>query len=256
MKLLSRFACAVLLSAFASASYAQVPQPSVAAPTMSVDDCFKAAQDAENQNRLKDAESYYEKVVNGIEKEKSKNFQALYRAYSGLGNVDLKLKDMVGADDNYRSALSAAVKLYGAGNFELTKPLMNLAKVCYQEKKFFDASTYLRQALALAERKSGAEDADSVAIREKLAETLERTGNYKECEVLIKQSLALREKNGDRNSPQLLALLNCYSDVLHKTDRIAEAEQIDYQVDQIHAGKVPVPYQVPGGAPPPALTKP
>lgn len=239
MKLV-KFACVVLLSVTASTANAQTPSaPTTAATDRSVEDLFKAAQGLEGQNNFREAESYYEKIVREIEKEKVKNFPNLYRAYSGLANAELKLKDMTGADLNYREALSAAVKVYGAGSYDLTKPLLNLARVCYQEKKYFDAATYFKQALALVERKSGVEDAEAVSIREKLAETLERSGSYKESEVLLKQSLALREKNGDHNSAQLLALLNCYSDVLHKTDRVSEAEQIDYKVDQIHAGKVP-----------------
>ncbi|CAN5254121.1 hypothetical protein BH10CYA1_BH10CYA1_50930 [soil metagenome] len=238
---LARLACVVLLSITASTANAQAPTATkaAAATDRSVEDLFKAAQNLEGQNNFKEAESYYEKIVREIEKEKVKNFPALYRAFNGLGNADLKLKDMAGADLNYREALSAAVKVYGAGSYDLTKPLISLARVFYQEKKYFDAATYFKQALALVERKSGIEDAEAVSIREKLAETLERSGSYKESEVLLKQSLALREKNGDHNSPQLLALLNCYSDVLHKTDRVSEAEQIDYQVDQIHAGKIP-----------------
>ncbi len=236
---LARFACVVLLSFTASTANAQAPTAPAAATDRSVEDLFKAAQNLEGQNNFREAESYYEKIVRQIEKEKVKNFPNLYRAYTGLGNADLNIKDMPGADLNYREALSAAVKVYGAGSYDLTKPLLNLARVCYQEKKYFDSATYFKQALALVERKSGIEDAESVSIREKLAETLERSGKYKESEVLLKQSLALREKNGDHSSPQLLALLNCYSDVLHKTDRVSEAEQIDYQVDQIHAGKIP-----------------
>ncbi|MBI2812151.1 MAG: tetratricopeptide repeat protein [Candidatus Melainabacteria bacterium] len=236
---LATFACVVLLSFTASTACAQAPTAPVAATDRSVEDLFKAAQNLEGQNNFREAESYYEKIVREIEKEKVKNFPALYRAYNGLGNADLKLKDMPGADLNYREALSAAVKVYGAGSYDLTKPLINLARVFYQEKKYFDSATYFKQALALVERKSGIEDPEAVSIREKLAETLERSGSYKESEVLLKQSLALREKNGDHSSPQLLALLNCYSDVLHKTDRVSEAEQIDYQVDQIHAGKIP-----------------
>jgi tetratricopeptide (TPR) repeat protein len=239
MKITS-FACAALLSIAASAAGAQAPVATNAAATeRSVDDLFKAAQVLEAQNNFKEAESYYEKIIRNLEKEKVKNAPALYRAYNGLGNADLKLQDTTGADLNYREALSNAVKVYGAGSADLTKPLVTLARVCYQEKKYFDAATYFKQALALLERKSGIEDPEAVSIREKLAETLERSGNYKESEALLKQSLALREKNGDHNSAQLLALLNCYSDVLHKTDRISEAEQIDYQVDQIHAGKIP-----------------
>ncbi len=239
---LAKFACVVLLSITARTANAQTPTATSASTTVSdrsVEDLFKAAQGLEGQNNFREAESFYEKIVREIEKEKVKNFPNLYRAYSGLANAELKIKDMTGADLNYREALSAAVKVYGAGSYDLTKPLLNLARVCYQEKKYFDSATYLKQALALVERKKGIEDAEAVSIREKLAETLERSGSYKESEVLLKQSLALREKSGDHNSPQLLALLNCYSDVLHKTDRVSEAEQIDYQVDQIHAGKIP-----------------
>ncbi len=237
---LAKFVCVVVLSISASTVHAQAPTATTTAATdRSLEDLFKAAQGLEGQNNFKEAEIFYEKIVREMEKAKVKNFPTLYRAYSGLANAELKIKDITGADLNYREALSAAVKVYGAGSSDLTKPLMNLARVCYQEKKYFDAATYFKQALALVERKSGIEDAEAVSIREKLAETLERSGSYKESEVLLKQSLALREKNGDHNSPQLLALLNCYSDVLHKTDRVSEAEQIDYQVDQIHAGKIP-----------------
>ena len=238
---LNKCACLVFtLFAMASAVRAQAPDPKAAlAPQMSVDDCFKNAQDLESQGKFKEAENYYNMVVSGIEKEKSKNLPALFKAYNGLGNDDFKLKDMQGAEINYREALSAAAKLYGPGNIELSKPLTVLARVCYQEKKYLDAANHLKQALALVERKSGVENPDAVSIREKLAETYERSGSYKESEVLLKQSLALREKNGDHSSAQLLALLNCYSDVLHKTDRVGEAEQIDYQVDQIHSGKIP-----------------
>ncbi len=236
---LNRFVWAVLLSMSASTAYAQAPAVSTAAPERSIEELFKSAQSCEHQNNFKEAEFFYEKIVRRYEKEKVKNHQTLYQAYTGLGNVDMKLNDLTGADLNYREALSAAVNMYGAGSPELIKPLTTLARACYQQKKYSDCASHLRQALALAERKSGVEDPDAVTIREKLAETLERSGNYKECENLLKQSLLLRDKNGDHSSAQVLALLNCYSDILHKTDRANEAEQIDYQVDQIHAGKVP-----------------
>jgi tetratricopeptide (TPR) repeat protein len=239
------FRCACLLLALSTTvcgALAQAPDPKKPPPPtqISVEDCFSNAEELERHGKFKEAESFYDQVVAAIEKEKAKNLPALFKAYNGLGNVDSKMKDLPGADDNYRRALSTAVKLYGAGNFELVKPLTNISHVCYQRKNFSDSATYLKQALALSERKGGAEDPDAVSVREKLAETFERSGNYKESEVLLKQSLALREKNGDHSSPQLLALLNCYSDVLRKTDRNSEAEQIDYQVDQIHAGKIPV----------------
>lgn len=236
---LNRFVWVVLLSICASTANAQAPTAPAAAPDPSIDDLFRSAQTFEAQNKLKDAEYYYEKIVRRYDKEKVKNFPNLYKAYDGLGNVDLKLQDVTGADLNFREALSAAVKTYGAGSADLIKPLTTLAKVCYQQKKYADSASHFKQALALAERKSGPEDPEAVGIREKLAETLERAGNYKESESLIKQSLLLRDKYGDHSSAQVLALLNCYSDVLHKTDRTAEAEQIDYQVDQIHAGKTP-----------------
>ncbi len=236
----NRFAGLVSMLALASAAHAQTPDPKAVVETkMSVEDCFKNAQDLEAQGKFKEAETFYSMVVVGIEKEKKKNLPALFKAYNGMGNVDLRIQDLQGAELNYREALSAAAKLFGPGNFELARPLTTLARVCYQEKKYLEAANHLKQALALVERKSGLEDAEAVAIREKLAETYERCGNYKESEVLLKQSLALRDKNGDHSSPQLLALLNCYSDLLHKTDRIAEAEQIDYKVDQIHSGKLP-----------------
>lgn len=237
---LNRFVWVVLLSITASTTvYAQAPTATPAAPERSVEDLFRSAQALEKQNNLREAEYCYETIVHRYEKQKVKNYANLFQAYTGLGNVDMKLQDLTGADLNYREALSAAVNMYGAGSAELIKPLTTLARVCYQQKKYSDSASHLRQALALAERKGGVEDLESVAIREKLAETLERSGNYKESESLIKQSLLLRDKIGDHTSAQVLALLNCYSDVLHKTDRISEAEQIDYQVDQIHAGKVP-----------------
>ncbi|HEY9730717.1 MAG TPA: tetratricopeptide repeat protein [Drouetiella sp.] len=236
----NRLGLVVLLSICAStAAYAQAPSAQPAAPEMSVDDLLRSAQTYEKRKNWKEAEYCYEKIVQKYQKEKVKNFPFLYQAYSGLGGVDLKLQDLSGADLNYREALAAAVNVYGPGNAELIKPLTTLAQVCYAQKKYSDSGTYLRQALALAERKGGPEDVESISIREKLAETLERSGNYKECESLIKQSLLLRDKIGDHSSAQVLALLNCYSDILHKTDRASEAEQIDYQVDQIHAGKVP-----------------
>lgn len=236
---LNKFVWGVLLSVSASTAYAQAPTATTAVPERSVEDLFRAAQTLERQNNFKEAEFFYEKIVRKYEKEKVKNFPNLYQAYTGLGNVDLKLQDLTGADLNYREALSAAVNMYGAGSADLIKPLTALAQVCYQERKYSDSASHLKQALALVERKSGADDPDAVSLREKLAETLERSGNYKECESLIKQSLLLRDKSGDHSSAQVLKLLNCYSDILHKTDRPNEAEQIDYQVDQIHAGKIP-----------------
>ncbi|HEY9679785.1 MAG TPA: tetratricopeptide repeat protein [Drouetiella sp.] len=210
-----------------------------AASQVSFEDSVKKAHDFEKQNNYKDAVDTYKTIVAGSEKEKSKNLPVMLKVYNGLGESYLKLQNLKEADRSYRDALSCAVKIYGAGSAELIKPLITLAQVCSQEKNFQDAASHYKQALGLAERKSQVDGPEAVAVREKLAETYERSGNYKESEVLIKQSLSLREKAGDHSSPQLLALLNCYSDVLRKTERAAMADQVDYQVDQIHAGKTP-----------------
>lgn len=233
----NRFACCLLALTVSSAARAQAPTTQVATPRLSVEECFQSAHDKEVHGKYREAESFYNIAVTGIEKEKSRNLPALLKAYNGIGAVNLKLNDYPGAEIAYREALSTAAKLFGSGNIELAKPLRTLAMVCYQEKKYIDAASHLKGALALIEKKDGVEDPEAVAIREKLADTYERSGNYKESEALLKQALEMREKKGDKGSPQLLALLNCYSDLLHKLDRVAEAEQIDYRVDQIHMHK-------------------
>jgi len=159
---------------------------------------INTAQQEEKQGHHKRAVEVYKKMGTWRQTVFGEQDKAAQAAYVKAGDIAMSQKDYPQAEDNYRHALSGAVKCYGPGTPELIPFLGKLVSVTLAEKSFRDAETFASEVVALSEHEFGAKDPRAKAAKQQLysvlqsyAQELTRDNRTEELQVIQNKMAAI-----------------------------------------------------------------
>jgi len=114
------------------------------------------------------------------------------------------------AEAAYRRQIACAVRLYGAGAYEMCPILSNIGEACIAQGKFPDAVSSYRQLHQLKKRKLGDANSETLGAMLKLAGALKQGGNVKEAETMAKEGATLAQA-----SPENALLVQAFNEVIN-----------------------------------------
>lgn len=150
---------------------------------------------------------------------------AVWNIMEKIGALKTKRGDYAGAEQWYRIVLTAELKHYGPGVYELVPILEKMGQVSLQQKKYSDAENYLQQVYTQRSRKFGVDNADTVATAIDLARAYSESGDLKNAADILNKTIAA--KSNDAGSPQMVKVLQTYATVLKKQNKPEELASIE-----------------------------
>ncbi|HEY9732961.1 MAG TPA: tetratricopeptide repeat protein [Drouetiella sp.] len=156
---------------------------------------------------------------------------AVWKIMEKIGEVKSKRGDYAGAEQWYRVVLTAELKHYGAGTYELVPILEKMGQVSLQQKKYSDAQNYLQQVYTQKLRKFGAEKPETVATALELSRAYSESGALTDSADLLNKTI--EAKSTDAGSPQMVKLLEAYLAVLKKQNKAEESARIEARLNTI-----------------------
>lgn len=182
---------------------------------------------------------------------------AVWKIMGNIAALKCKRGDYAGAEQWYRVILTAELKHYGAGTYELVPMLEKMGQVSLQQKKYNDAQNYLLQVYTQRSRKFGLDGPETVASALDLSRAYSESGDLSSAAELL--SKTVDAKLSDSGSPQMVKLLEAYMGVLKKQNKQEEFTRIESKLQTMK----PVPVaksepvvEAPKGAPGTAETPP
>lgn len=150
---------------------------------------------------------------------------AVWKIMGNVAALKCKRGDYAGAEQWYRVILTAELKHYGAGTYELVPMLEKMGQVTLQQKKYSDAQNYLLQVYTQRSRKFGLDGAETVASAMELSRAYAESGDLSSAAELL--SKTVDAKLSDSGSPQMVKLLEAYMGVLKKQNKQEEFTRIE-----------------------------
>ncbi|CAN5229132.1 hypothetical protein BH10CYA1_BH10CYA1_07910 [soil metagenome] len=150
---------------------------------------------------------------------------AVWKIMGNVAALKYKLGDYAGAEQWYRVILTAELKHYGAGTYELVPMLEKMGQATLQQKKYSDAQNYLLQVYTQRLRKFGADGPETVASALELSRAYSESGDLSSAADLL--SKTVDAKLSDSGSPQMVKLLEAYMGVLKKQNKQEELTRIE-----------------------------
>ncbi|MBS1957007.1 MAG: tetratricopeptide repeat protein [Cyanobacteria bacterium SZAS-4] len=150
---------------------------------------------------------------------------AVWKIMGNIAALKCKRGDYAGAEQWYRVILTAELKHYGAGTYELVPMLEKMGQVSLQQKKYNDAQNYLLQVYTQRLRKFGLDGPETVASALDLSRAYSESGDLSSAAELL--SKTVDAKLSDSGSPQMVKLLEAYMGVLKKQNKQEEFTRIE-----------------------------
>ncbi|RTL42627.1 MAG: tetratricopeptide repeat protein [Candidatus Melainabacteria bacterium] len=154
---------------------------------------------------------------------------AVWKIMEQIGALKTKRGDFAGAEQWYRVVLTAELKHYGAGTYELVPILEKMGQVSLAQKKYSDAQNYLQQVYTQRARKFGKDNAETVASALELARAYSESGDLSSAADLLGKTVDA--KLNDAGSPQMIKLLEAYMAVLKKQNKQEEFTRIESKLN-------------------------
>lgn len=150
---------------------------------------------------------------------------AVWKIMGNIAALKCKRGDYAGAEQWYKVILTAELKHYGAGTYELVPMLEKMGQVSLQQKKYSDAQNYLLQVYTQRKRKFGVDGPETVASALDLSRAYSEAGDLSSAADLL--SKTVDAKLSDSGSPQMVKLLEAYMGVLQKQNKQEEFTRIE-----------------------------
>jgi hypothetical protein len=161
---------------------------------------------------------------------------AVWKIMEKIGSLKAKRGDYAGAEEWYRVILTAELKHYGAGTYELVPILEKMGQVSLQQKKYSDAQNYLQQVYAQRSRKFGVEKPETVATALELSRAYSESEDFSDAASLL--SKTIDAKVADTGSPQMIKLLEAYVAVLKKQNKPEESARFEARLNTMRPAPV------------------
>jgi len=150
---------------------------------------------------------------------------AVWKIMGNVAALKSKRGDYAGAEEWYRVILTAELKHYGAGTYELVPMLEKMGQVTLQQKKYADAQNYLLQVYTQRSRKFGLDGPETVASALELSRAYSESGDLSSAAQLLGKTVDA--KVSDTGSPQMIKLLEAYMGVLKQQNKQEEFNRIE-----------------------------
>lgn len=161
---------------------------------------------------------------------------AVWKIMEQIGALKTKRGDFAGAEQWYRVVLTAELKHYGAGTYELVPILEKMGQVSLAQKKYSDAQNYLQQVYTQRARKFGKDNPETVASALDLARAYSESGDLSSAADLLGKTVDA--KLNDAGSPQMIKLLEAYMAVLKKQNKQEEFTRIESKLNTMKPAPV------------------
>ena len=194
---------------------------------------FVLAQQKEKAGKMTEAEKLYMQSAMYRERLWGDRDPAVIRIVFTLGQIAFKKGNYPAAEADFSRTLTAQLKTYGIGSFQLCTVLKWLGDTYFMENKFSDASNSYKQVYGLRQRQLGDNHNDTIAAAVMLAKADMGSDNLAEAKDLLKQVLDNKEQAGAGTSPTLLPVLDTYAAVLRKMNKTADADSAEARAREI-----------------------
>lgn len=196
---------------------------------------YDLAVQKQKAGKLAEAEQLYLRSLSIRQNIWGNKDPAVWKIMGNVAALKCKRGDYAGAEQWYKVILTAELKHYGAGTYELVPMLEKMGQVSLQQKKYSDAQNYLLQVYTQRSRKFGLDGPETVASALDLSRAYSESGDLSSAAELL--SKTVDAKLNDSGSPQMVKLLEAYMGVLKRQSKQEEFTRIESKLNTMR----PVP---------------
>ncbi|HEY9776891.1 MAG TPA: tetratricopeptide repeat protein [Planktothrix sp.] len=188
---------------------------------------YAEAEVKRKQGKIEEAERLYMKALSMRNRVWGDKDPAVVKMYLIIGDIESHKKNSSGAEAFYHRALTAALKSYGIGSYELVPYLDKFGDCLYAQQKFVDATNEFQQVVELKNRKLGEDDKSTLQSGLKLARSYANSekGYWPDAEDLLKKNIEYAKKKP--GCEQLcMQMMQLQVDVLTKDGKKDKADAV------------------------------
>jgi tetratricopeptide (TPR) repeat protein len=190
---------------------------------------YDLAVQKEKAGKNLEAEQLYRRSLAVRERIWGTKDPAVFKIMNKIAQLLRKRGDLPATENCYRAILTAEVKHFGAGEYDLVPTLEKLGQVCFDEKKYDDSYNFFQQVYTQRSRKLGLDSPETVTSALELARAYTASGNLSDAADVL--SKTVNAKSNDTGSPQMVKLLEAYMGVLDKQNKQEEYTRIKTKLD-------------------------
>jgi tetratricopeptide (TPR) repeat protein len=210
---------------------------------------YDLAVQKEKAGKNVEAEQLYRRSLAVRERIWGTKDPAVFKIMYKIAGLLRKRGDLPATEACYRAILTAQVKHFGAGEYELVPTLEKLGQVCFDQKKYDDSYNFFQQVYTQRSRKLGLDNPETVTAALELARAFTESGNLSDAADLL--SKTVNAKLNDTGSPQMVKLLEAYMGVLKKQNKQEEYSRIESKLQTmkpVPVAKTEAPTAIPSSA--------
>lgn len=194
-------------------------------------------EQAYSDGRLGQAEQLFQQAVQSAESSRSSN-KDLSSCLNGLAGVYCEQARPDEAIQLYKRSLRLLQHSYGNSSPDLVVTLLALGSVYESQGDHPSAMKFYNRVFAINKATFGVDHLEVAKSLRRIAIVQTKQNKDVDAEASFKQALAILERHADGQTERLNCLED-YARLLRKQDRIAEAEQVERQMQLLNSKNLP-----------------
>ena len=178
------------------------------------------------QGRLDEAETLYQRALDGLTRLHSSSHESAIGALSNLAGVKLDRGLLDESIRLFTDAVRRSESVHGAAHRETLEMTASLAVALMTADRFADAEPVLRRVAETSARTIGEQHVETLSRRLDLGSCLLELGRYDEVETLCKGQIESIRSAYGQDHPEMVRFLQLQATLLRRLKRTQEAEPL------------------------------